>query len=97
MADVDTLALTPEQEAEIDAAFKNVIELAGKVSEVIDGNHAAVQSGAIVFVLAAIVAADMANKRFSNHDEAIEHYVEGVKAVLQDAHASKAVKPERVQ
>jgi hypothetical protein len=81
---IDLQNLTPEQEAEVEDVFKNALKLAGEMSHLMEKKHPAVQSGAVVFVLAAIVISDLDNKRFKNADESIAHYVEGVHSVLQD-------------
>lgn len=81
---IDLQNLTPEQEAEVEDVFKNALKLAGEISSLMEGKHPATQSGAVVFVLAAIVINDLDNKRFENSDAAIAHYVEGVHSVLQD-------------
>lgn len=83
----DFMDLTEEQKTEVDNIFKRALDLSSKLAAVINGEHPATQSGAVVFVMAAVVARDVENQRFEDAEAAIAHYVEGVRAVLEDQSA----------
>lgn len=88
MSDFETL--TPEQQAEVNEAFKGALELATELVKVMEGKPSAVQAGGAVFIMAAIVCSDIEAGRFKDEHEALAHYIEGVHAVIEDRLGAEA-------